>query len=1243
MVDRISTRNQHAAAGLLNSFRQQNSSSTRISLMAAVPSTSYHTLSASSPHDSFVTSISVENAHRSFSTSSTISVSAHRKQAGREKARLRSMRMEEKILRRREKDFPTAPPSSSSNSRRPFSRDPIEEETESTIREYMARTGPKGQRLTLSQQERLLKQELTSLNRQLEKIEKKEKADEAVEELPELDDNVLEEIYQALMLPPPPTAEESRLAQLESGRREKMLLEAGGGRGRKRLDRPRGVEQLLPPTGGEQRMLRTSMDLKQKLIHAREKGRMLLPPSTSNDTRPPTPAELEPPQDEELVQGEMDLAALPYAERQEIRLQQLFARLALVHSNPDPTVAGHGEESLRQIKSSLASRIANILKEHQYELPSSFQHPDSQQKDVHPTQAATEEPLPPFETVRLDGKAPTIEAATTAQNKERDAIVTAREHGIDLVAQAEMMISNLDSAESRNFILDSIEKLVPVTSSSSSETPATIPLGVASIDEWTALAVASARAADATTLDRTLSLMQRSGYIPTLSLYNDVLDAFASSGNLSAVQHYLAQMSSLGLSPDNHTHHSMVKAYMKSSQYLPAISLLNSLEASGTPAAMATYTLLINRLLDSVDLPNGAKESRDELQALTWNMFYHMRLTSHPVPDAPLYALMIRACAKGVPQPHDVDVYRGKPTMRFSDAERALDLFREMTTRYSVRPNAEVYNSLILACARRKDFYLEAFRLLREMVELETERSSLSSEEEGGVKVLRFAPDRYTFNALLQGCARNRDLARARWVLAEMIRTSLPLFDEEVRGRLGREEVVELLSKRANEETMVHVFHAYAAYVAPLQRGQLQIQSSNNAQSTFTSGNDKSFSTDAADASEVLQDTKTTANSNAVSVKPTTDLEKPQQQQEDREATAEEAAAVFSSLVPQTSSDLISESRSLFARILADQPQPATDSHGKIFEGPLGGVNPGVRLVNAYLTVLAAHLPWTQKAYALESVLAPKPLNGAEQMLELGLFARLGLAPNEHSFRIILEALSDSPFDSAKAVEAVWARFEQFLAFRTAPQDGESSTELVHGQSGKQDELVDAIQVKKCYSAYVHYLCKTSSAISSPDSNKGSDNDDGLNRAMTAFRCFVERYPPKVGVKKSKHAIRRAKTAMLSKKNLPSLDLSPLPVPIKSLQTLQSLQNNISSSLSSDHRVSNSSNTPNAIMEPSLGDKEEAEDANPTLFRGMTARPTLHFLDVQLLHHRLVRYGRVKDLAYLSWVLHRYNAASLTP
>ncbi len=62
---------------------------------------------------------------------------------------------------------------------------------------------------------------------------------------------------------------------------------------------------------------------------------------------------------------------------------------------------------------------------------------------------------------------------------------------------------------------------------------------------------------------------------------------------------------------------------------------------------------------------------------------------------------------------------------RTSDAERALDLFREMTTRYAVRPNAEVYNALILACARRKDFYLESFRLLREMVELATERSGL--------------------------------------------------------------------------------------------------------------------------------------------------------------------------------------------------------------------------------------------------------------------------------------------------------------------------------------------------------------------------------------------------------------------------------------------------------------------------------------------------------------------------------------
>ncbi|TKY85074.1 hypothetical protein EX895_006154 [Sporisorium graminicola] len=1219
MVGRIPARSQHAAVGLVVLLRLNATSSVQAAASASIASTSYHTLHSSSSSPAIQSASSqapqryASNDSRTFSSTSTASVSAHRKQAGREKARLRTLRQEEKLLRRREKDGLSGSSSSNHQDQRRRPRDPVEEDVEANIREYMARTGPRGERLTRAQQERLLKQELKGLGHQLEKLEKKAKADEAAQDLPELDDHTLEELYQALMLPPPPTAEEVRLARLEGGRREKSLEEVVG-RGRQRVGSLGGAFARLPPTKAEERWMRTSMDLKQKLIVAREKGKMLLPPSSSSVQRVEQLPVQEASELEQVVTsevGEVDMVALPYAERQEIRLQQLFARLALVHSASDPaepsTAAESNASSLQDIKSNLAHRIAKILHEHDYEL---------QSVDRQATQAATEEdaqPLPPFPEVRLDARAPALEAVDAVQAAPSTGVADAEVRG-NLITRAESMISDLSSKESRSFMLDSIEKLVR----SASPTPtsaASLPLGVATTEEWTALAIASAKANDTATLSRTMSLMRASGYHPApLSLYNDVMDVFATQGQSSLCQEWLAQMSQLGLEPDNHTYHSLTKAYANTAQFLPAIELLNSLETSGRPASMATYTLMIDRLLDPVpsSASGGLEEERPELQALAWNVFYHMRLHAHAVPDAPLYALMIRACARGVPQPHDIDdptqpyssldpTASTSPSMhklKISDAERALDLFREMTTRYSVRPNAEVYNALILACSRRKEFYLEAFRLLREMVELEQERVGL---DQG----LRFAPDRYTFNALLQGCARSRDLPRARWVLAEMIRTTMGLFEDGAREGLRREEVMELWAKRPNEESMCHVFHSYASYVPPLKRALLQKQGDAaggpGASPVTTAGTDADPTTDTASSTPAV-----------VSQSPT-DVT-PTHTAEDEGTTPEEAAHIFSALVPQTAADLVSESRSLFARVLADQPTANV-------EGPLGAVTPGVRLVNAYLTVLAAHLPAHQRAAVLHSTLSPAAKGIGEEGAEVGslehaLFARLGLEPNEHSYRIVLESLSDADASIDRGVvHEVWDRFARFMSYPGHAIVQTETSALVSADSLRVLYPVDAAQVTKCWSAYIHYHAK----------NSASDGS-GLDSAMSLLRHFVTLYPPPIspasgasGGRNHKRSQKRAQQA--SRAQVPHLDLSPLPLPTKSLQSLLTLQ----SPRSAEARTSHSHTTTERAMQP---------EGRPT-----SGYPTLQFLDVQLLHHRLVRYARTKDLAYLSWCLHRYAAA----
>lgn len=171
-----------------------------------------------------------------------------------------------------------------------------------------------------------------------------------------------------------------------------------------------------------------------------------------------------------------------------------------------------------------------------------------------------------------------------------------------------------------------------------------------------------------------------------------------------------------------------------------------------------------------------------------------MRYAAHPSPDALLYGLMIRACAS--------------PSFcNGVEPERALDLFTEMTVQQGIPPNAGTYIAIILACARsgRRAYVHEAFRLAKQM--LDAHRDARGASE--------FRPSKRLFCALLEGAKRIGDLARARWILAEMIRTSR----EEQEEHGGATEP----SVKVDQEVMLHVFQTYAAYKLPFKRSETVI------------------------------------------------------------------------------------------------------------------------------------------------------------------------------------------------------------------------------------------------------------------------------------------------------------------------------------------------------------------------------------------------------------------------------------
>ena len=285
---------------------------------------------------------------------------------------------------------------------------------------------------------------------------------------------------------------------------------------------------------------------------------------------------------------------------------------------------------------------------------------------------------------------------------------------------------------------------------------------------------------------------------------------------------------------------------------------------------MRSYTRLITSLF-STDGSIG--------YAQAWDLFTHMRYVAHPNPDATLYTLMIRACGSSL-------TARAEP-------ERALDLWTEMTVDREIQPSAGTYAAVILACARsgNKAYIHEGFRLAKEMLDAHRDAYGHSA----------FRPDGRTFSALLEGAKRVGDLARTRWILAEMVREG------------GRDSGFE--NAEITEESMMHVFHAYAAYKPPFNRG-----------------------------ATVLVDHATTNTGNSPAVEKS------------------ENKVRFAHLPPQSRSEVIGEVKALFACI----PRVAGGA-------PTGGlrfdqVRLTPRLLNSYLSVHYAHATFEESEQLFRTI-----------------------------------------------------------------------------------------------------------------------------------------------------------------------------------------------------------------------------------------------------------------------------------
>ncbi|WFD34768.1 hypothetical protein MCUN1_001612 [Malassezia cuniculi] len=396
-------------------------------------------------------------------------------------------------------------------------------------------------------------------------------------------------------------------------------------------------------------------------------------------------------------------------------------------------------------------------------------------------------------------------------------------------------------------------------------------------DEWSALAAESAADGDMAHLEKVLSCMDDCGVLPTIDVYARAMEACAARGSIEQCVALADALAQSGLAPNDRVKHALVKVYTNNGLIYPAMQQLAQWEES-EPAPQQSYALVIDNIL---------RHPVRSIHPTAWTLFHRMRFAAHPVPDAHMYALMIRACAAGVCQPNEADM-PGRKRLPIADAERALDMFREMTEFHNIEPTKEVYDSLILTLARRREHYGDARRILRMFFDNETDY---------------MRADAYTFNAFLQGVARTGDLPVARWVLAEMLRSSL-------NGARG-----------PNEESMTYIFWAYAVYKPP------------HVIKPKTSGAAKSLPESSESAPVQVES-------------PGRDLDAA-------------APSTFTDIVPRTSAEILAEARALMARIFADQED--SQAPAVSLDRPLAMVKPSVRLLNAFLSVLTHHLPPAQR------------------------------------------------------------------------------------------------------------------------------------------------------------------------------------------------------------------------------------------------------------------------------------------
>ncbi|CAO1623700.1 unnamed protein product [Jaminaea pallidilutea] len=1014
-----------------------------------------------------------------------------------------------------------------------------------------------------------LAQELSKLESRIDDVDKRQQAKEAVKDLPELDEAALDAIYAGVIESDPISVEDKKMLEAYERKTMARLATFMARSEAKALDSPQ-AKRLQ-----EQSELSGEVQKESKEGHRSEK------PSIS--------------------------APRTFEERSQARLTALSSRLSeamstLEQQGQDASSAKSQGQSETESKK---EESASIVEE-----PSKEREREAAEVDKDAEGGADADLMTDFETISL--KTPSGDKASPMPSQ---------------VLKAERQA---DASPD-----EVLEKLVQLVQKADEDLSDRSPiLSAVAPRDWSALGVMLVERNERDTLAKVFYMLENlseEGHVDGETLtrfYEAVADSFATRGESVSCEAIVARMGERDVQVTSLAYHSLAKSYLRDAEKgLPhALTLLNQLEETPTPASQATYSIVMRSLLDQPGV---------EVQDQAWDLWYRMRLNAHPKPDATMWSSMLRACALGsTPSRHSNISYMegdrgaGKRTgpipgmpmiaKRPAQTEAAMDLFHEMTVVEGIRASPACYDRLIFTLCKdsgSSSSYLEGFKIFGEMISL---------AKESGLK--SYEPTRMTYNALLEGCLRQKDIVRSRWVIAEMIRSSAPLWSHNHEGRTWS-ELARMETRMPDAESLGKLFLTYAAWRPP----SIRLAQTRNKPRQEVNTHDEVVETDAAaDDSQSRETSEDIAAADEEATSESRTLSQP---------AMDEAASEFSSRPPATSAEVVRELRGLLSRAIADQAPRQEGSGPSAIVGPFSRVEISTRLLNAYLNALSTHLPRGQRLATLLAL-----TRGPES-----LFARLQQPHNGRTMRTLLQACTaDASIGEARSKEISAAADWAWSQWRAMEDDFDR---LSTGQSAfaYPDERqatrlgVDRRTRELTWLERIRFLSKQGQ----------------LDKAMATLREFVDLYPPKpLGAEKAPDLTRRRMPFFDFRASMKVLEATGVAPPkLTSGSDRLALPGAFSVNVQLNQRIGNqeSERQPEAAALTGAKEANAATTTNTATTTKVRRRywldangrvtrrgPSLSFYELNPLHQRLVEAGRERrsDLAFLGWVCKTWDGTN---